>query len=428
MSTKKLSALEKLGRRAAPVAIDEGKSVAIPLDKIRFDPTQPRQAFHHPDGRVAQDDEESLEELAQSIEAQGLIHPITVEPFGDGTYRVVVGERRARAHLKLGRTTIEAKIRNDLTNPKKRLIYQVAENVNRKDLTDADMAKSIRSLMEGTAEVESMTQTQIAKELGKSEGWVSRYVKFGDEEQQRLWVLTGIADTVEKLYRLSVLPVAVQAEIQRRVQLPEDDPEHLAKPLNRTVIDEIYREARAAKKAPPTPPALPKGSEASHASTQPAEQRPGASGEMAGEGISDDRVSRAFAEMAEQGRTSAAPPDAGQSSANPLQSPGLSANDESGYTLPAGDRSKILSAASVTLSQSEKAAAQPPVSVRVPMASLQALLHKLEPADQQALAGVQLSINLPGPLAERIANALTGVVVDPSEVPAVVQNELVKLQ
>lgn len=56
------------------------------------------------------------------------------------------------------------------------------------------------------------------------------------------------------------------------------------------------------------------------------------------------------------------------------------------------------------------------------------MLQKLEPADQEALAVVQLSINLPGPLAGRIANALTGIVVDPSEVPAVVQNELVKLQ
>lgn len=424
MSTKKLSALEKLGRRAAPVADDEGKSVAIPLEKIRFDPTQPRQAFHHPDGRVAEDDEAELEELAQSIETNGLIHPITVEPIGDGTYRVVVGERRTRAYLKLGRTTIQAKVRDDLTNPKKRLVYQVAENVNRKDLTDADMAKSIRSLMEGTSEVEPMTQTQIAKALGKSEGWVSRYVKFGDEEQQRLWVLTGIADTVEKLYRLSILSMPVQAEIQRRVQLPEHDPEYLAKPLNRAVIDELAREAKAAKKVPTTPPpAMPQGTEAYHASTQPAGQRPGESAGVAGDGVPDDRVSRAFAEMAHQGRTPDAPSQAGAA-----QSSATSANDGAGYTLPDGDRAKILSAASVTLSKSEKASAQPPVSVRVPMASLQALLQKLEPADQQALSGIQLSINLPGPLAERIANMLTGVVVDPSEVPAVVQNELGKLQ
>lgn len=422
-TTKKLSALEKLSRRAAPVAVEEGKAVAIPLDKIRFDPTQPRQAFHHPDGRIAEDDEASLDELAQSIESQGLIHPITVEPIGDGTYRVVVGERRTRAYLKLGRTTIEAKIRDDLTNPKKRLIYQVAENVNRKDLTDADMAKSIRSLMEGTDSVEPMTQTQIAKALGKSEGWVSRYVRFGDDEQQRLWVLTGIADTVENLYRLSILPMPMHAEIQRRVQLPEDDPEHLAKPLSRVVIDDFSRQAKMAKKGAQTSPVSPQPSGALSTAAQPIEERSAATTNAAGDGIPNDPVSRAFAEMAEHGREPVQHAQAGTQ-----QKPSSTAAGGSGYTLSEGDRARILSTASVTLSNSDKAAAQPPVSVRVPMASLQALLLKLEPADQEALAGMQLSINLPGPLAERIANALTGVVVDPSEVPAVVQNELVKLQ
>jgi len=421
--SKKMSALQKLGARVAPVTVDEGKAVAIPLDKIRFDPTQPRQAFHHPDGRIAEDDEASLEELAQSIESQGLIHPITVEPIGDGTYRVVVGERRMRAYLLLGRTTIEAKIRDDLTNPKKRLIYQVAENVNRKDLTDADMATSIRSLMKGTDEVEPMTQTQIAKALGKSEGWVSRYVRFGDDEQQRLWVLTGIADTVENLYRLSILPMPMHAEIQRRVQLPEDDPEHLAKPLSRAVIDDFSLQAKIAKKGAQTPSVSPPSAGASSAAAQPIEQRTAATTDAAGDGIPNDPVSRAFAEMAEHGREPSQPTQPGAQ-----QKLSSTSTNGSGYTLSEGDRARILSTASVTLSNSEKAAAQPPVSVRVPMASLQALLQKLEPADQEALAVVQLSINLPGPLAGRIANALTGIVVDPSEVPAVVQNELVKLQ
>ncbi|AMR78045.1 ParB/RepB/Spo0J family partition protein [Cupriavidus nantongensis] len=423
MITKRSSALEKLSRRAAPVADDEGKAVAIPLDKIRFDPTQPRQAFHHPDGRVAEDDEKDLDELAQSIEEQGLIHPITVESIGDGTYRVVVGERRTRAYLKLGRTTIQAKIRDDLKNPKKRLVYQVAENVNRKDLTDADMAKSIRSLMEGTPEVEPMTQTQIAKALGKSEGWVSRYVKFGDEEQQRLWVQTGIADTVENFYRLSILPMPVQADIQRRVQLPEDDPERLPKPLTRIQIDEFTREAKAAKRAPLAPAASPRNLEEYRAPSQSTEQRPDAPGATVGEKGPTDPVLRAFEEMAEQGRMQGtAQQDSGTQKSSSVSSIGA------GYKLPEDARAQILGAASVTLSKSEKAAAQPPVSVRVPVASLQALLQRLEPADKEALAGMQLSINLPGPLAERIANVLTGVVVDASEVPAVVQNELVKLQ
>lgn len=421
--SKKMSALQKLGARVAPVTVDEGKAVAIPLNKISFDPTQPRQAFHHPDGRIAEDDEASLDELARSIESQGLIHPITVEPIGDGTFRVVVGERRTRAYLKLGRTTIEAKIRDDLTNPKRRLIYQVAENVNRKDLTDADMAKSIRSLMEGTDAVEPMTQTQIAQSLGKSEGWVSRYVRFGDDEQQRLWVQTGIADTVEKLYRLSLLPMYMHAEILRRVQLPEDDPEHLAKPLNRAVIDDFALIAKIAKKGAQPPSVSPPSAKASSAAAQAVEERTAAPSDPVGDGIPNDPVSRAFAEMAEHGREPVL-----QTQTSAQQKPSSTAGGGTGYTLSEGDRARILSTASVTLSNTDKAAAQPPVSVRVPVASLQALLLKLEPADQEALAGMQLSINLPGPLAERIANTLTGIVVDPSEVPAVVQNELVKLQ
>jgi len=433
---KKSSALEKLTRRAAPVVNDEVKAVFIPLSKIRFDPSQPRKAFHHPDGQVAETSKLTLEELAQSIEANGLIHPITVESIGDGTYRVVVGERRTRAYLLLGRTVIEAKVRDDLTNPKKRLIYQVAENVNREDLSDADMASSIRTLMEGTDDVEPMTQTQIAKELGKSEGWVSRYVKYGDEEQQRLWVVTGIADTVEKLYRLSILPVAIQAEIQRRVQLPEDDPEYLAKPLLRSVIDGFSQRAKAAKmaSATPTAPAAMPSATGAAAQKLPSSDTPPASSTdaeprlslvnstKASDGIADDPVSRTLADLAVQGRASSE-----NATAEP-QMPGSTVASKGEYTLPAEHRANILSQANVTPDTSSKASAQPPVSVRAPMASLQALLDKLDPKDQEALLALQLSISLPGPLAERIANALTGAVVDTSEVPAVVQNELVKLQ
>ena len=64
----------------------------------------------------------------------------------------------------------------------------------------------------------------------------------------------------------------------------------------------------------------------------------------------------------------------------------------------------------------------------MPIASLQALLQKLEPEDLAAMVDMELNILLPGPLAERIANTLTGAMVDPSEVPAVVQTELAKLQ
>lgn len=436
-TSKKASMLAKLRDRAAPVPVDDHKSVLIPLEKIRFDKSQPRQAFHQPDGQVADSAKLSLEELAQSIEANGLIHPITVEPNADGTYRVVVGERRTRAYILLGRTAIEAKVRDDLSNPKKRLVYQVAENVNREDLTDADMASSIRSLMEGTADVEPMTQTQIAKELGKSQGWVSRYVKFGDEELQRLWMSTGIADTVEKLYRLSILPMNMQVEIQRRVQLPKHDPDYLAKPLLRSVIDTFASEAKEAKKATTLAPAKaepqaePQSSGAAREALAATEQKSGAeasapaSAQDGSPADQTDPVARAFAEIAAQGKGRGT---AHTEAEKPAEQSTLSGPT---YKLSDGDRESILVQAGVTLgtpTRKAPAPAQPPVSVRVPIASLQALLQKLEPEDLAAMVDMELNILLPGPLAERIANTLTGAMVDPSEVPAVVQTELAKLQ
>jgi ParB family chromosome partitioning protein len=435
MTTKKLSALEKLSRRAEPVATREGKAVEIPLEKIRFDATQPRQDFHHPDGRVGEEEQARLEEMRQSIETQGLIQPITVEALGDGTYRVVVGERRTRAHLLLGRSSILAFVKDDLVKPKKRLIYQLAENVNRADLSDADMAKSVRRLMEGEGEDPPMTQAMIAAELGKSEGWVSRYVKFGDDEQRRIWVDPGIADTVEKLYRLSILPMPVQAEIQRRVQLPEDHPDHLAKPLNRDIIDTFAKEARAAKKAAqaaPAPAAAPTPAPASDENSADGEETTdapaaaSASSTVATDrrGVATDPMSQALADMAEEGRGARQ-----QAQNKPATLPGGSggAGPGTGYTLSTEDRAKILSAASVTAQGTQKSPSLPPVTVRVPMGSLQALLPKLEPADRESIVAMHVSVNLPGPLAERIANALAGVVVDARDVPAVVQNELVKL-
>lgn len=433
MTTKKMSALEKLTRRAEPVVRRDGKAVEVPLEKIRFDPTQPRQAFHHPDGRVDSEEQARLEELKQSIEAQGLIEAITVEALEDGTYRVVVGERRTRAHLMLGRTTILAFVKNDLNKPKKRLIYQLAENVNRADVSDADMAKSVRRLMEGEDGDPPMSQAMIAAELGKSEGWVSRYVKFGDDEQQRIWVQPGIADTVEKLYRLSILPMPVQAEIQRRVQLPEDHPDHLAKPLNRTVIDNFAREAREAKRAVSAPaPAVDAGSlhsevGASKPASAPAPE-PAVTTVIASidtRGVATDPVSQALADAAEEGQGGRQQPEN-----KPTTMPGATggAGTRPGYTLSTEDRAKILGAANVTAQSAQKAAAQPPVTVRVPMGSLQALLPKLEPADRDSIIALHVSVNLPGPLAERIANALAGVIVDARDLPAVVQNELVKLQ
>lgn len=241
------SALDKLAKRssAGPVAV--GREIDVPMEKIRFDPTQPRKAFHNLDGRVSEKDDAYIAELAESISGTGLIHPITVQEMGDGSYLVVVGECRTRAHLFLKRKSIRAVVRNDLVNPTNRLLYQLAENITRQDLTNDELALSISQLMKGDENTPPMSQVAIAKTLGKSESWVSRFVRFGDDELQRLWVKPGIVVTPENLYRMSLLPKPMQVDILRRVNLDEDHPEFLEKPVSWAVVNEMSRLAKAVK-------------------------------------------------------------------------------------------------------------------------------------------------------------------------------------
>jgi len=457
------SALDRLAKRGVSAPGERG--IDIPLDKIRFDPTQPRKAFHHLDGRVAVSDEEYIAELAKTIEENGLIQAITVQEMADGTYLVVVGECRTRAHLLLGKPTIRAVVRNDLTNASRRLLYQIVENVTRQKLTDQELAESIQKLKEGGDGVEPMSQVQIAKVLGKSEGWVSRFVKFGDEELQRLWVKSGIVDSVEHLYRISILPSAVQVDIRRRVELPPDDAEWLEKPLRRDVIEMFAKEAKASKKkdVQPAPaslsgnaaPAFGGGVSNLSSGGAPGDSGGGVAAIDAGasssaapttdgwthsvngvsteQGASDGGSSGPMDEKA-QGEALAAAVVHGNTPAAPASDASSSGHSKGTYQLPEDARAAILGAAGqvsplVESSGGAPEVVQAPVNCRVPMAKVVALLETLksDEAMREALHSVQCELNIPGALAQLIANQLAGIIVDRKEIPALMQRELMKL-
>lgn len=104
------------------------------VDRITPNPDQPRTVF----------DNESLRSLADSIERHGLQQPILVKS-GDtaGTYVLVAGERRLRAHQMLGRKTIPAIITQGRSEE-----IALIENVQRVDLDAVDLARSLERLME----------------------------------------------------------------------------------------------------------------------------------------------------------------------------------------------------------------------------------------------------------------------------------------
>ena len=420
------AALKKLEARRGNNPITQDRGVEIPLDKIRFDPTQPRKTYHHLDGRVADDAQAYIVELSESIKENGLIQSITVQEMPDGTYLVVVGECRTRAHLLLGREKIRAEVRNDLTSRGQRLLFQLAENVNRQDLTDDEVAITVRELIKGSEGEPPMTQAQIAKVLGKSEGYITRFVKFGDEELQRLWVKSGIADTVEKVYRLSILPKAVQVEIQRRVDLPVDDSEHLPKPLNREAIDQLAREVKASKKAD-----LRQQEPVTSGPVQVENHAPtlaGGSGErhsspLVQAGVSgDDAIGQALAAAAAEGHEDY--PESVQAR--------VGAIGTQGYQLDPAALASIRGSegAAMGAGGTSREVVQPPVNCRVTVGNVAALLAALQ-KKKSSLAGVEqvrCDLNIPGPLAQLLANELMGIIVDEREVPAVIQNEVAKLR
>lgn len=455
------SALDRLASRGGSSPGERG--IDIPLEKIRFDSSQPRKAFHRFDGRVAESDEAYIQELAKTIEENGLIQAITVQDVGDGTYMVVVGECRTRAHLLLGKKTIRAVVRNDLNNSSARLMYQIVENVTRQKLTDQELSESIQKLKNGGDGVQPMSQIQIAKTLGKSEGWVSRFVKYGDEELQRLWVKSGIADSVEHVYRLSILPTAMQVEILRRVDLPPDDPDFLEKPLRREIVEKFSREAKEAKKEAKTTKEIPQNPNVSSGPSSGAENDSGstsASNPVAGISENNTEIVPSIKEenlqseknLSENGSSPALPvADNYQAEANalaaavvegytpppdpsPSASVGAISTPSNGgkYKLPDEARAAILGeVGSVAEYVANSASVLAPVNCRI---SINGLVGAIELMDkllsvssaQNSLDAIQCELHIPGGLAQAMANEIAGVIVDHKEIPAFMQRELSK--
>ena len=133
------------------------------LRVIEIEPNrnQPRRNF----------DEESLEELAQSIKKYGVIQPIIVTQK-DGFYEIVAGERRWRASKKAGLTEIPAIIRQNDERINKEI--SLIENIQREDLNPIEKARGIKSLMQDY----KLTQQQVADILGKSRSAIANTIRI----------------------------------------------------------------------------------------------------------------------------------------------------------------------------------------------------------------------------------------------------------
>ena len=116
--------------------------------------------------RVEYDNE--VRELAQSINKNGLLNPITVERSAGGFYEVVAGHRRFQALKILNEPFIECNVLENTPTEKERLSIQLQENACRKDMSAFEYVELFDKLR-----ATGMTQEQIARLCGKSQGWVA---------------------------------------------------------------------------------------------------------------------------------------------------------------------------------------------------------------------------------------------------------------
>jgi ParB family chromosome partitioning protein len=142
----------------------------IALDKIDTNPYQTR--FITEEGRESPPGDRSLDDLADSIRANGVIQPITVRPGKDGRFVLITGERRWRASGLAGKSTVPAIVRH--VSDQQAAEITIVENLQRDDLTCIEQAQAFAQLSQEFG----LTQEQIGKQVGLSRETVSNYMRL----------------------------------------------------------------------------------------------------------------------------------------------------------------------------------------------------------------------------------------------------------
>lgn len=122
----------------------------------------------------AGEEDSSLEELADSIQKQGLLSPLTVRSIGGGRYEVVAGQRRLLAWKSIRSDPIPCLVRDDLDDAAAATVSLV-ENVHRADMSPLDKARALKALHN-----EYGTYERVAQECAWSSTTVSRYIRLLD--------------------------------------------------------------------------------------------------------------------------------------------------------------------------------------------------------------------------------------------------------
>ncbi len=134
----------------------------VRISEIEQNREQPRKRF----------DDEALTELAESIQAHGMLQPIVIRPIGDHRYQIVAGERRWRAAKRIGLSEVPVIIREMSDHEASQIA--LIENLQRENLNPIEEAQGYQALMQQFG----MTQEEVAKTVGRSRSAVANSLRL----------------------------------------------------------------------------------------------------------------------------------------------------------------------------------------------------------------------------------------------------------
>ncbi|WP_126457153.1 ParB/RepB/Spo0J family partition protein [Sulfuriflexus mobilis] len=210
----------------------------LPIDLMQRGKYQPRVDMHN----------ESLQELADSIRAQGVVQPIVVRPIGGGKYEIIAGERRWRASQLAGLHNIPAVIRD--VSDSAAIAMALIENIQREDLNPLEEAHALQRLIN---EFE-MTHQQAAEAVGRSRAAVSnllrlqelnegvqRMLEKGDLEMGHGRALLGLRGNAQTTAAQQVVKRGLSVRETEQLVRRESEQSKRAKPAATTHLDPDIR-------------------------------------------------------------------------------------------------------------------------------------------------------------------------------------------
>ncbi|MBO5287581.1 MAG: ParB/RepB/Spo0J family partition protein [Clostridia bacterium] len=210
----------------------KGGTQTLRLSEIEPKADQPRKYF----------DQESLEQLAESIKNHGLLQPIIVRESAGGFYQIIAGERRWRASKLAGLTEVPVIIMQ--ADALKAAEIAIIENIQREDLNPYEEASAYHSLMVQY----DLTQEEVAEKVGKSRSAIANTMRLLDLPEEVLEMLkTGDISAGHARALLGLKDKEAIVETAQKIllrSLSVRDTEALVKKMNKLYEDSLKSEGK----------------------------------------------------------------------------------------------------------------------------------------------------------------------------------------